>query len=204
LDIEILRLKPDTRVADFAAVLETGARLDARCVLVAGNDPDETRLCEHLAMLADLARPYALTVCLEPMPWTDVRNFAQALRIVESAARDNTGVLIDPIHFDRGGSRPAELAGVAPQRLPYLQFCDAPAERPSTLEGLLHQARAERLPPGQGGLDLAALLRAVPRDVPLSLEVPMATLARTMPASARARLLRETTERWLVAQGLAG
>jgi sugar phosphate isomerase/epimerase len=136
-------------------------------------------------------------VCLEPMPWTDVRNFVQGLRIVESAARDNAGVLIDPIHFDRGGSRPAELAGVPPQRLPYLQFCDAPAERPSTLEGLLHQARAERLPPGQGGLDLAALLHAAPRDVPLSLEVPMATLARTMPALARARMLRETTERWL-------
>lgn len=41
LDIEILRLKPETRVADFLPVLETAARLSARNALVAGNDPDE-------------------------------------------------------------------------------------------------------------------------------------------------------------------
>ncbi len=39
LDIEIFRLKPDTRVEDYRAALETGAKLGARHVLVAGNDP---------------------------------------------------------------------------------------------------------------------------------------------------------------------
>ena len=44
LDIEILRLTPQGEVADFLPVLESGAALGARYVLVAGNDPVESRL----------------------------------------------------------------------------------------------------------------------------------------------------------------
>jgi sugar phosphate isomerase/epimerase len=200
LDVEILRLKPDTVVADFAALLDTAAALGARCLLVAGNDPDEARLTERFAELADRAAPLQLTPCIEAMPWTDVRDMLQTARIVETAGRANAGVLIDAIHFDRGGNHPAQIAGVPPHRLPYAQLCDAPAERPSDLATLLHQARAERLPPGEGGLDLAGLLHALPPDLPLSLEVPMRTLAARVPAVERARRLRETTLRWLARQ----
>ena len=48
------------------------------------------------------------------MPWTDVPQFRQAARIVERVARDNAGVLIDPIHFDRGDSRADEIPRVPP------------------------------------------------------------------------------------------
>ena len=39
LDVEILRLKPQTRISDFEAVLAVGAQFSAREVLVAGNEP---------------------------------------------------------------------------------------------------------------------------------------------------------------------
>ena len=195
LDIEILRLKPDTLVSDYQRVLETGARLGARYVLVAGNDPDEARLTERLAQLCEHAAPLQLAVYLEPMPWTDVRDFTQGARIVHGAGQANAGVLIDPIHFDRGGTHAAQIGAVAPERLAYLQFCDAPAERPGDLEGLLHQARAERLLPGEGGLDLRAILRAVPLDAPLSLEIPMRSSG--MPPLERARRAINATRRFL-------
>ena len=197
LDIEIFRLKPDTDVASYRAALETGSRLGAREVLVAGNDPDENRLVEHFGAFCDIAAEYGLAANLEPMPWTDVRNFAQGARVVERAGRRNGGLLIDPIHFDRGGSDASEIADVAAHRLRYLQLCDAPAERPADTETLLHQARAERLMPGDGGLDLRGILRAAPRQVPLSLEVPMQELARTVPAVERARIIRAKTVRLL-------
>ncbi|MDE2300574.1 MAG: sugar phosphate isomerase/epimerase [Burkholderiales bacterium] len=195
LDVEILRLQPTTDVRHFLAVLEAGAVLGARHVLVAGNDPDEARLTARLAALCLLAAAFDLSIYLEPMPWTDARDFTQAARIVERAAQPNAGVLIDPIHFDRGGNHAAQIAAVPPERLAYLQFCDAPAARPSDLEALLRQARAERLPPGEGGLDLRGILAAAPADAPLSLEVPM--LSRGLPALARAQQVLQATRRFL-------
>ena len=195
LDVEILRLKPETEVRAFLPVLEAGRLLGARYVLVAGNDPDEARLTARLAALCELALPFGLAIYLEPMPWTDARDFMQAARIVERAAQANAGVLIDPIHFDRGGNVATQIAQVPAQRLAYLQFCDAPAERPADLEGLLRQARAERLPPGEGGLDLRGILAAAPADAPLSLEIPMQS--RGLPAQARALLALTATRRFL-------
>ena len=199
IDIEIFRLRPHTDVEAYRPALETGARLGAGEALVAGNDPDEARFAENFAAFCDLAAEYGIGANLEPMPWTDVRDFTHATRIVECAARANAGVLIDPIHFDRGGSRIDEIAGVTPAHLRYLQLCDAPAERPRDTATLLHQARAERLMPGDGELDLLGILRAVPRHVPISVEVPMQGLARTVPAVERARRMLAKTQRLLEA-----
>ena len=76
LDIEIVRLKATTKPADYLPVLETGTRLGARHVLVSGNDPDEARLIANFAELAALAAPLGLSLGIEPMPWTDVRDFS--------------------------------------------------------------------------------------------------------------------------------
>jgi sugar phosphate isomerase/epimerase len=168
--------------------------LGAQHVLVAGNDPDEARLAEHFAALCDLGAPLRLTLNVEPMPWTEVKNVAQGLRLITMAARPNAGLLIDPIHFDRGGNVPADIAAIPRECLLYMQLCDAPAKRPRDPATLLHQARAERLMPGDGGLDLAGILRALPSTLPLALEVPMATLAKTMAAVERATRIRTKTE----------
>jgi sugar phosphate isomerase/epimerase len=197
IDIEIFRLGPHTDVEAYRPALETGARLGAGEALVAGNDPAEARFADNFAAFCDLAAEYGIGANLEPMPWTDVRDFTHAARIVERAARANAGVLIDPIHFDRGGSRVDEIAGVTPAHLRYLQLCDAPAERPRDTATLLHQARAERLMPGDGALDLLGILRAVPRHIPVSVEVPMQRLARTVPAVERARRMLAKTQRLL-------
>jgi len=195
LDIEIFRLRPDTHVADYRAALDTGARLGATEALVAGNDPDESRLSASFAAFCDVAREFGIAANLEPMPWTDVKTFAQGLRIVQAAARDNAGVLVDPIHFDRAGDVPMSIAAAPLSQLRYMQLCDAPRERPRDIETLLYQARSERLMPGDGALDLIGMLRAAPAGIPLSAEIPMGTLARSVPALQRARqILGKTRE----------
>lgn len=193
LDVEILRLKPDTDVSAFLPMLDTAAELGARYVLVAGNDPDEARTAERLAQLCDLAAPLGLSPSLEPMPWTDVKDIAQGARIVKAAARRNTGLIIDPLHFDRAASSTDALRALPREYFGYVQFCDAPAERPADLDTLLYQARCERMIPGEGGLDLAGILRALPDHLPVSIEVPTQQWAQTTPALARARKLREAT-----------
>jgi sugar phosphate isomerase/epimerase len=204
LDVEIFRLKPETDVAEFEPALETGATLGATEALVAGHIPDEVQLADRFADFCDLAATYGMAANLEPMPWTETKNFAQAARIVAAAGRANAGILVDPIHFDRGGSRAEEIVSVPQARLRYAQLCDAPAERPRDRETLLLQARAERLMPGDGGLDLMGILRALPRDIPLSLEIPMKTLARSLPALERSRRMLAKTRALLQKLDSAG
>lgn len=172
LDVEILRLKPHTRCSDFETVLEVGAEFGAREVLVAGNDPDEARLTDNFGELCDRARAYGLRPHLEFMPWTNVADLAQAVRIVRQAGRDNGGVLVDAFHFNRSGSRLDELQQVEPSWLGYAQLCDVAGPRPHDMAEILRQARNERRFPGDGDCDLPGLLRCLPANVPLSLEIP--------------------------------
>lgn len=197
LDVEIFRLKPGTRVGDYEAAIATAARIGASELLVAGNDPDETRLVDSFAAFCDLAGTYGLGAGLEFMPWTDAKDLTQGARIVDFAGRDNGGVLIDPFHLSRSRSRIEDIGTIPPSRLRSMQFCDVPAVVPPTMEAILAEARAERLFPGDGELDLAGMLRAVPRDIPLSVEAPTHTLARTVGATERARRALAGTRRVL-------
>jgi sugar phosphate isomerase/epimerase len=194
LDVEVFRLEAETRVRDFEAVIATAARLCATQLLVHGADADEARLTQTFARLCDLAAGYGLTANLEPMPWVDVSNVAKAMRVVTAAGRPNSGLLVDAIHFFRAGDSLEELAKIPRQHLHYMQFCDARSERPSELQEIIRQAWSDRLLPGEGGLDLKGLLRALPPDIPVSLEIP---LARPLPSLERARRALEASRAYL-------
>ncbi|MDH4189245.1 MAG: sugar phosphate isomerase/epimerase [Betaproteobacteria bacterium] len=192
-DVEFIRITSELRVADFLPMLETAARLGAKHVLTGGSDADEQRLTERFGDLCDAALPLGLTINLEPIPLLDVRTLAQAERVLAGADRRNSGIVIDPIHFDRSRERLANASRIARKWLHYMQLCDAPAERPVDAAGLQFQARYERMIPGEGGLDLTGLLRALPPDLPIGIEVPMASLARSVGATERARRLLAAT-----------
>jgi sugar phosphate isomerase/epimerase len=191
LDLEVFRLAPDTRVADFEPVIAAGARLGASELLVHGADADDGRLTRNFGELCDLAARYGLDANLEPMPWVEVSTVARAKRLLAAAGRANAALLVDPIHFFRADNRLVELQGV---RMNYVQLCDAKAERPADLEEIIRQARADRLFPGEGGLDLQGLMRALPPDLPISVEVPH---ARPMRPLERARRAMDATRKLL-------
>ncbi len=197
-DMEIVRLNAAFTVAEFAPFLDVCGALGAKAILVAGDDPDEARLTQSFAAFCAAARPYGLTADLEPMPWTKIPNVATALRILEAAGAGNGGLLVDALHTARSSTTLADVRAIPRARINYIQLCDAPAEIPTTLEGLLHTARAERLLPGDGGLPLQALLEALPADVPVSLEIPndvmranIGTMAWAAQALAKARATTE-------------
>ena len=199
LDVEVFRLTPETKVADFESVLEACARLEATELLVHGADPNEGRLAETFGALCDLAARYGLAANLEPMPWVDVSNVARAMRILSLAARPNSGLLVDAIHFFRGGDTPAVLSGVPPKRLRYAQLCDARPGMPAQMEEIIRQARSDRLFPGEGGLDLRGLLRALPAGIPLSIEVPVSQ--KLAPLERARRALQATKAILALAEG---
>ena len=196
-DIEVFRLDAQTKVADFEPMLEISQRLGATELLVHGADADASRLTNSFGELCDLAARYRLAANLEPMPWVDVSNMAKALRVIEGAGRPNGALLVDAIHFFRGGDRLAELARVPRERLRYMQFTDARAEVPTDMQEMIRQARGDRLFPGEGGLDLRGLLKALPADLPISLEIPY---AKPMPALERVRRALDATKAMLDAR----
>jgi sugar phosphate isomerase/epimerase len=191
MDVEVFRLAPETRIADFEPVLAIAARLRATDLLVHGADPEESRLVETFGALCDLAARYGLAANVEPMPWVEVSTVAAAKRLLAAAARPNSAVLVDAIHFYRADNNLSDLRG-APTR--YLQLCDAHAGRPSDVQEIIRQARGDRLFPGEGALDLKGLLAALPANLPLSLEMP---IARKMEPFARAKAALEATQRFL-------
>lgn len=171
-DLEMIRIAPNFRVQDYLPLFEVGARLGAKAILVAGDDPEEARMIDSYARLCDAAYEFGMSSDLEFMPWTVVNNVSGAARIVGAANRPGGGVLVDALHFARCDSTLADIQALPREWLHYAQMCDGPARGPTTRAGLIAAARGDRLLPGEGELDLAALFRSLPTDLPISLEVP--------------------------------
>ena len=66
----------------------------------------------------------------------------------------------------------ADIMNIPRYHLHYVQICDASSEIPTTIEDLIRTARSERLLPGEGGIDLAGLFGKMPKDLPISIEIP--------------------------------
>ena len=202
LDIEVVWLKPGPDDPAHFAAIDAGAEIGARNVLVVSSEPDPARSAEKMARLVAHGRAAGLRVCLEFAAFTEVKSLGAALEIVTAAGAD-AGLLIDPLHFARTGSVPADLAGVDPHRLPYAQFCDAPASgpAPSDVPAIIHEALDLRLMPGEGGLPLSELLAVLPPAIPLSIELRSTALRDGWPDPGdRARVLLDAMRRWLEGQ----
>src|SRR3954454_1730851 len=171
-DVEIVRLGPNFNPETVRTFLETCQRLDAKAVLVAGDDPDEARLTASFAAFCEAAAPHGLTGDLEFMPWTKVPDARTAQRITVNVAQPNARVLVDSLHAGRSSTTLADLAALRRSLLSYAQICDAPGEVPITDEGLIHTAREARLIPGDGGIDLVGIFAQLPPDLPVSVEIP--------------------------------
>jgi sugar phosphate isomerase/epimerase len=190
LDVDVARLGTGTTIGALAPVIDTAGKLGARFIVVSSDDPDHDRLADEFARLCAEAAPAALRPVLEFMPYSSVRTLADAVRVV---AASGGGVLVDALHAQRSGAVPGDLAGVDPKLLPYVQLCDARRRSPGGTDGLRHESRHDRLPPGDGELPLRAWLAALPRDdLPLSVEVPSDRLRARHGDAAFARLLRQS------------
>jgi sugar phosphate isomerase/epimerase len=200
-DIEFVRITPDLDPATLAPLLDTGAALGARHLICAPYDPDLPRLSARVALITEMAKERGLGTVLEFFPWTPVPDLAAALRATEGTG---ARVLVDALHFDRSGSPLDLLRATDPARLPFAHLCDAPVHPPYTTEDLLHAARAERLPPGEGQIDLAGWLAALPDDCPLAVEIPMTALTRQVGPDEVLRRLAGIARRFAGAAGRAG
>ena len=83
--------------------------------------------------------------------------------------------------------RPSPWPAAIPRAwLTYYQPCDAPAEGPdvTNFDAIIDDAINRRMPLGQGGLPLAAMVDALPDTLPMAIEERSAVLRDTFPRHA--------------------
>lgn len=196
-DVECARMGPDTEPESYLSLLEAGAELGARHVLAQLPDPDLERATERFGRLCDLAKPLGLGVDLEFVSWTETPDLPRAVGVLRAVDRSNAGILVDTLHFDRSNSSIAELQQLPPEWFRYAHVCDAPSEKPTTTEGLIHTARSERLFPGDGGIDVRGILDCLPTEIPFALEIPGDSLAAGVGMEEYARRALQSSQRHL-------
>jgi sugar phosphate isomerase/epimerase len=197
-DIESIRLDPETTLDDYLPLFEAGAELGARTVIASAFDPDQGRTIELFAALCASAASFGLLVHLEFIPWSLVRTPAEARAVVEACGQKNGRVLLDALHLDRSGSSANELAGLD-GAMDYFHLCDAPTLEDRSDDGLIRTARSARLLPGDGKIDLQAIVKAAPADAVIGVEVPSDALIRRFGAEKLAQLALLATKK-VVAQ----
>jgi sugar phosphate isomerase/epimerase len=176
LDVDVFTLSAVSDTDLLYRAVDAAAEIDASIILTVCEDPDRSRALETFAALCAAAADRRITVAMEFMRWREVRTIQDALAFIDSAGCDNGAICVDTLHLIRSGGTPADIAAAPASRMPYLQISDALARSPP-LQELLREARNDRLYPGEGELGLDEVLDAMPRGVPISIEVPRSRYA---------------------------
>ncbi|WP_405989592.1 bifunctional sugar phosphate isomerase/epimerase/4-hydroxyphenylpyruvate dioxygenase family protein [Streptomyces sp. NBC_00986] len=151
-------------------------RLGTDTVLVCSSvsplaEDDDALAAAQLGQLADLAQEFGVRVAYEALAWgRHVSTYDHAWRIVESADHPALGTCLDSFHILSRGSDPKGIEDIPGEKIFFLQLADAPLLAMDVLQWSRHY----RCFPGQGGFDIAGLVRHVLTagyDGPLSLEV---------------------------------
>ena len=186
---------PEVPLARYLPVIEAAAGLGAETIVVNSGYAEEAPFVAFMAAYGEAAGRRGLKLALEFMPYSGTRTLADAIRVIETAGCDNIGLMLDPLHLARSGGTPADLRGIAPRSVYFVQLCDAPLEKPAGVE-LRVEALSSRLYPGEGGLPLHELLDAVAPDVQIDVEAPSAKHASLAPAD-QARQVAAACRRFL-------
>ncbi|WP_046728421.1 bifunctional sugar phosphate isomerase/epimerase/4-hydroxyphenylpyruvate dioxygenase family protein [Streptomyces humi] len=156
----------------FELMGELGADTVLVCSSVSPSAVDDDALAaRQLSELASLAADFGIRVAYEALAWgRHVSTYDHAWRIVEAAGHPALGTCLDSFHILSRGSDPKGIEDIPGEKIFFLQLADAPLLAMDVLQWSRHY----RCFPGQGGFDVAGLVRHVLRtgyDGPLSLEV---------------------------------
>ncbi|WP_421083224.1 sugar phosphate isomerase/epimerase family protein [Rothia nasimurium] len=173
-DTEFMLLDGTDQSYQWKRSLEISQALGAKTFTVAASDPDEMRLTERLASMAQEAASADITITLEPISYQSVRSVEDAARIAECSG---IKILADTLHLHRGGIAPQALEKVAPW-VAALQLVDAAEEVPADREALIFESRNDRRAPGDGVIDMRSYLNALPDTLPVSVECVSASFVQ--------------------------
>jgi sugar phosphate isomerase/epimerase len=198
-DLELARILDDRDPKTYVPAMEVAAELGARHVISSAWTTDRTDrnfIVDRYAEICDLAAPFSLTVDLEFPTFSRLTNLQEAADIVRAADRPNGGILIDTIYAHFSQLDPNDLDALPREWFHFLHISDTPKDIPTSRDGMVHIARDERLYPGEGCIDFAALLDRLP-PVTYSVELPNLKRVEELGYEGHARRCLETAKRHL-------
>lgn len=176
MNVEYFPIEQGMLLEEYRAPLMLAADLGAERAVAHVHEVDQERALAGLRGLCKMAAEYGLFVGLEFMGLSPGCNsLGKARQLVEAANCPNLGIAIDALHLVRTGGSLDEVARLDPELIAYIQLCDGKDLRLS--EDYLAEA-FNRLSPGEGSYPLADLLRILPTNVPIDVEVPSEDLRR--------------------------
>lgn len=200
LDVEVAWIMPGPPDPWLTELVAIAAELGAQNLLCVSSDPDLSATTAKFQALVDAAKGTGVRVNLEFGVFTEVKTLAMARGVLEAVEGEAKALLVDTLHWARSGGTAAELAAIPPAWLSYCQPCDAPADGPdlANFDAIIDDAINRRMPLGQGGLPLEAMVDALPAHLPMAIEERSAALRDAFPdLAARAREVARTSRAWL-------
>jgi sugar phosphate isomerase/epimerase len=204
LDLEVAWIMPGAPDPWLTELVGIAAELGAGNLLCVSSDPDMSATTAKFQALVDAAKGTAVRVNLEFGLFTEVKTIHAARAILEAVEGEAKALLVDTLHWARSGGTADDLAAIPREWLSYCQPCDAPADAPdlTNFDAIIDDAINRRMPLGQGGLPLSAMIDALPDDLPLAIEERSAALREAFPdLNERAREVARTSRLWLDSQG---
>ncbi|MDC8753868.1 TIM barrel protein [Erythrobacter sp. sf7] len=200
LDLEVAWIMPGPPDPWLTELVDIAAELGARNLLCVSSDPDIAATTAKFQAMVDRAKGTGVRINLEFGIFTEVKTIHMARSILEAVEGEAKALLVDTLHWARSGGTAEELAAIPREWLSYCQPCDAPAEGPDTsnFDAIIDDAINRRMPLGQGRLELAAMVDALPDHLPMAVEERSEALRDAFPdLIERAREVARTSRKWL-------
>lgn len=200
LDCEVAWIMPGPPDSWLTELVHIAAELGARNLLCVSSDPDMAATTAKFQTLVSAAAGTGVRVNLEFGIFTEVKTIHMARAILEGVDGEAKALLVDTLHWARSGGTAEDLKAIPRAWLSYCQPCDAPADGPdmTDFDAIIDDAINRRMPLGQGGLPLAAMVDALPDDLPMAVEERSSALRDNFPdLIERARECARTSRAWL-------
>lgn len=208
MDIELARVRPDLDVAEYAPAFEKAAELGATDVLGSIWTRDRAWYTDTAGRIADMAKQFGLCYNIEFLPWAGLRNLQDAITLIDDLGRDNAYIMVDTLHAGRAGVTAREIARTDKKYFRFIHLCDGPAgaDGDPVLDNIkddlmLYTAREGRFYVGEGVMDVAGMVKALP-GLPFSIELPNNKEMAARGAAGHAARCLETAKAYMAASGI--
>lgn len=201
-DMELARVREDLNVRDYEPAFAAAAELGTRNILSSVWTEDKPYREEQFGMICDMAKQYGMTVNLEFMSLSGVRDLAAALELRNAVRRDNVKLVVDLLYVLRSQIPIAELSNLTANDVGFIHLCDGPANMPQlSVEDAFTIVHEARLYIGEGDIDVKGILNALPK-APFSIELPNAKEVASRGAAGHAARCLETAKAYMLKNGI--